>query len=161
MSVRVQLPPASTAGLVARTAEAAREFGRVAPEFALVCARLSLPPFSRLFRSYRIIGAASGPSTNRGRRGGRADDDARVTSFARRRRSLVAGREGRGAAPVISTAEDISSRDCRGAVASKRQRPRRRRRKRGALIGETAQGPPDQRADHVATSDSVGKLLRA
>lgn len=74
------------------------------------------PTLSSPFRSYRIIGAASGPSTNRGRRGGRADDSW-VTSLVGRRRSLIAEREGRGAAPVISTAEDISSRDCRGERA--------------------------------------------
>jgi len=76
-----------------------------------------------LRRAYRIIGASSDPSTNR-RRGGSANNVVRVTSLARRRRSLAAGRRTRKAAPRISTAEDISSRDCGGTAAAERQRLR-------------------------------------
>jgi len=84
---------------------------------------LSLSLCFSLRRAYRIIGASSDPSTNR-RRGGSANDVARVTSLARRRRSLAAGRRTRKAAPRISTAEDISSRDCGGTAAAERQRLR-------------------------------------
>jgi len=66
-----------------------------------------------------------------------------ITSLARRRRwrSLVEGREGRGATPTISAAEDISSRNCRSATTSERYRSRWSRRKRDALIGGTTLEP--------------------
>lgn len=69
------------------------------------------------------------------RRGGCADDGTWVTSVAGRRRSLVAERGRREDAPKITTAEDISSRDCRSITVTERQRSRRRRRKPSALIG--------------------------
>lgn len=114
--------------LSGRTAEAALIRAR---RSRVAGVQQSFPPLSRRFRSYRIMSAASDPSANRAdaaARRARADDGARddgaLARRRRRRQYLVAGQEGRGAAPAISTAEDISSRDCRGAAASKRQRAR-------------------------------------